>query len=63
VGILGVSAIVPRVAAGPDGGLVLEPRMGLSLTVDHQIVDGAPAARLLQAFSDAIGEIDLVWTK
>jgi len=63
VGILGVSAIVPRVAAGKDGQLVLEPRMGLSLTVDHQVVDGAPAARILKAFSDAIADIDLLWAR
>ena len=60
VAILGVDAIVPRAAAGPDGSLVLERRIGLSLTVDHQIIDGAPAARLLKAFADAIADIDLL---
>jgi len=60
VAILGVDAIVPRAAAGPDGSVVLEPRLGLSLTVDHQVVDGAPAARLLKAFADAIADIDLL---
>jgi pyruvate dehydrogenase E2 component (dihydrolipoamide acetyltransferase) len=60
VAILGVDAITQRAAAGPGGTLVLEPRMGLSLTVDHQIVDGAPAARLLKAFADAIADIDLL---
>jgi pyruvate dehydrogenase E2 component (dihydrolipoamide acetyltransferase) len=60
VGILGVDAITQRAAAGPGGSVVLEPRMGLSLTVDHQIVDGAPAARLLKAFADAIADIDLL---
>jgi len=63
VGILGVSAVVPRAAAGPDGALLLEKRMGLSLTVDHQVIDGAPAARILQAFSAAIADVDLVWAQ
>ena len=60
VGILGVDAITSRAAAGPGGTVVLEPRIGLSLTVDHQIVDGAPAARILKAFADALADIDLL---
>jgi pyruvate dehydrogenase E2 component (dihydrolipoamide acetyltransferase) len=60
VAILGVDAIMPRAAAGPNGSVVLEQRLGLSITVDHQIVDGAPAARLLKAFADAIADIDLL---
>jgi pyruvate dehydrogenase E2 component (dihydrolipoamide acetyltransferase) len=60
VAILGVDAIVPRAAAGPNGAVVIEQRLGLSLTVDHQVVDGAPAARLLKAFADAIADIDLL---
>jgi pyruvate dehydrogenase E2 component (dihydrolipoamide acetyltransferase) len=60
VAILGVDAIVPRAAAGPNGTVVLEQRLGLSITVDHQIVDGAPAARILKAFADAIADIDLL---
>ncbi|MGA2545922.1 MAG: dihydrolipoamide acetyltransferase family protein [Rectinemataceae bacterium] len=60
VAILGVDAIVPRAAAGQNGTVVLEQRLGLSITVDHQIVDGAPAARILKAFADAIADIDLL---
>jgi pyruvate dehydrogenase E2 component (dihydrolipoamide acetyltransferase) len=63
VGILGVCAITPRVAAGPDGAPAVEQRMGLSLTVDHQIIDGAPASRILQAFADAIADVDLLLVK
>jgi pyruvate dehydrogenase E2 component (dihydrolipoamide acetyltransferase) len=63
VGILGVCAIMPRPVAGKDGTLTVEQRMGLSLTVDHQVIDGAPAARILKAFCDAIAEIDLLWTR
>jgi pyruvate dehydrogenase E2 component (dihydrolipoamide acetyltransferase) len=54
VAILGVCAVTQRPTA--DG---LVPHMGLSLTVDHQVVDGAPAARFLQAVGRAIGEFDL----
>jgi len=60
VGILGVCAVTPRLAAGPDGKPLLEPRMGLSLTIDHQAIDGAPAARILKAFADAIADVDLL---
>ena len=60
VAILGVDAIMPRAASGPGGTVVLEQRLGLSITVDHQVIDGAPAARLLKAFADAIADIDLL---
>jgi len=32
-----------------DGQIAIRSRMGLGLTVDHRLVDGAPAARFLQA--------------
>ena len=48
-GILGVCGITQRVRAGEDGQAVLSPAMGLSLTVDHRIVDGAPAAYFMRA--------------
>jgi pyruvate dehydrogenase E2 component (dihydrolipoamide acetyltransferase) len=63
VGVLGVCAIVRGFVPGPDGSPVSEPRMGLSLTVDHQVVDGAPAARIIKAIADAIGDIDLYLMK
>jgi pyruvate dehydrogenase E2 component (dihydrolipoamide acetyltransferase) len=56
VGILGVCAVTQRPA--PDGEGTI-PRMGLSLTIDHQVVDGAPAARFLQALARAVAHIDL----
>jgi pyruvate dehydrogenase E2 component (dihydrolipoamide acetyltransferase) len=48
--ILGVGRIVekPVVVAGE---VVVQPTMWLSLTFDHRLVDGAPAARFLQALS------------
>jgi pyruvate dehydrogenase E2 component (dihydrolipoamide acetyltransferase) len=60
VALLGVNAITPRAAAGPGGTVVLEQRIGLSLTADHQVIDGAPAARLIKALADAIADIDLL---
>jgi len=47
-GILGACGITQRVRAGKDGQIALYPAMGLSLTVDHRIVDGAPAANFMK---------------
>lgn len=54
VAILGVCGIRQEAVPAPDGGCAFEPRMGLSLTIDHQVVDGAPAARFLQALAKAL---------
>ena len=48
-GILGVCGITQRVKTGKDGELAVYPAMGLSLSFDHRAVDGAPAARFMQA--------------
>ncbi|MFW5815048.1 MAG: dihydrolipoamide acetyltransferase family protein [Spirochaetota bacterium] len=56
VAILGVCAITQRPAPNGEGTI---PAMGLSLTIDHQVVDGAPAARFLQALGRAVAQIDL----
>lgn len=47
VGILGVGAITDTPWA-VDGKLEIRPIMTLSLTYDHRVVDGAPAAQFLQ---------------
>jgi pyruvate dehydrogenase E2 component (dihydrolipoamide acetyltransferase) len=44
--ILGVGRIADR-AVVRDGEIVIRPTMWLSLTFDHRIVDGAPAAQFL----------------
>lgn len=50
VAILGVCGIQPKpVTEGGETRFV--PHMGLSLTIDHQAVDGAPGARFLQELS------------
>jgi pyruvate dehydrogenase E2 component (dihydrolipoamide acetyltransferase) len=46
--ILGVGRIQPQPVA-VDGQVVVRDRVVLSLTFDHRIVDGAPAAQFLQA--------------
>ena len=45
--ILAVGRIADRVVA-ENGQMVIRPMMNLCLTYDHQILDGAPAARFLQ---------------
>jgi pyruvate dehydrogenase E2 component (dihydrolipoamide acetyltransferase) len=52
--ILGVGRIVDK-ALVVDGEVRVRPTMWLSLTFDHRLVDGAPAARFLQALSDRLG--------
>ncbi|TVR07082.1 MAG: hypothetical protein EA403_00175, partial [Spirochaetaceae bacterium] len=47
VAILGVCA-VSEVPAVENGSLVVRRRMGLSLTIDHRVVDGAQGAHFLQ---------------
>lgn len=44
--ILGVGRIVEK-AVGVNGQIVLRPMMSLSLSFDHRLIDGAPAAAFL----------------
>ncbi|MBP7494990.1 MAG: 2-oxo acid dehydrogenase subunit E2 [Spirochaetales bacterium] len=58
VAILGVCSIQPTpVLEGEEVKFI--PNIGLSLTIDHQAVDGAPAARFLQYLTDVIAHLDL----
>ena len=59
VGILGVGNINLKPVQGADG-VEFVPHIGLSLTINHQVVDGAPAARFLQALSQALATFDLL---
>jgi pyruvate dehydrogenase E2 component (dihydrolipoamide acetyltransferase) len=52
--ILGVGRIVDKPVA-VAGEVQVRPMMWLSLTFDHRIVDGAPAARFLQQLGDRLG--------
>jgi len=51
--ILGVGRIVAR-PVGLDGQIVLRDTMALSLSFDHRLVDGAPAARFLSRVKQLI---------
>lgn len=53
--ILGVGAMADR-PVGCDGEIVLRPTMTLSLSFDHRIVDGAPAAQFLQRVKKLLEE-------
>jgi len=53
--ILGLGAIRREVVALEDGTLTSREQLALSLTFDHRIVDGAPAARFLQTLTSGIG--------
>lgn len=60
VAILGVCGISPKPVANSQGGYDIVPHLGFSLTIDHSVVDGAPAAKFLKAFCTAVANID-VW--
>ena len=60
VAILGVSGIELKPTAGEAGEIGFEPHIGFSLTINHQVVDGAPAARFLKALGEAVADIDLL---
>ncbi len=59
VAILGVCATVNRLR---DDGSVY-PAMGLSLTIDHRAVDGAPAAKFLKELCTALENFGLLLAK
>jgi pyruvate dehydrogenase E2 component (dihydrolipoamide acetyltransferase) len=59
VGILGVCAVNLK-PVEREGEVKFVPYMGLSLTFDHQAVDGAPAAAFLKELVNAIENIDLL---
>jgi pyruvate dehydrogenase E2 component (dihydrolipoamide acetyltransferase) len=52
--ILGIGRIVDKPVA-VAGRVEVRPMVWLSLTFDHRIVDGAPAARFLQELGDRLG--------
>ena len=57
--ILGVGAITPRPTVAADGSIGVEQRINLSLTIDHQVIDGADGARFLRDLVAAIENIDV----
>ncbi|MEN6599826.1 MAG: dihydrolipoamide acetyltransferase family protein [Rectinema sp.] len=57
--ILGLCTIRPALVK-TDKGIETCMRIGLSLTVDHQVIDGAYAARFLRRLSEIIADIDIM---
>ena len=60
--ILGVDCVSKRIKE-VDGEDVVYSAMGLSLTADHRVIDGADAARFLQDLTFALENIDLLMAK
>jgi len=60
VAILGVGRI-REVPAIRKGKIRTRKMLGLSLTCDHRVIDGAPAARFLQELCSLIENPDLIW--
>lgn len=59
VAILGVNTIELK-PARRGGEIVFVDRIGLSLTCDHQVIDGAPGARFLRACRERIEMIEAI---
>lgn len=59
VAILGAGNINLKPMPSEDG-VAFVPHIGFSLTINHQVVDGAPAARFLAKLADNLAHIDLL---
>ncbi len=59
VAILGVCSIEPK-PVQTEEGVELHPHIGLSLTINHQGVDGAPGARFLNDLVSMLADFDLL---
>jgi len=57
VAILGVDAIQLK-PVRKDSGIAIIDSIGLSLTCDHQVIDGAPGARFLKILTQKIEQIE-----
>lgn len=59
VAVLGVGNInLKPVEVG--GEVAFMPHIGLSLTINHQVIDGAPGARFLQTLAQGLAELELL---
>jgi pyruvate dehydrogenase E2 component (dihydrolipoamide acetyltransferase) len=59
VAILGVGNVNLK-PVDVDGEVQFIPHLGLSLTINHQVVDGAPAARFVQTFAQNVAQFELI---
>ena len=57
VAILGVDAIQPKLVR-QGGRIAIADAIGLSLTCDHQVIDGAPGARFLKILKDQVERME-----
>ncbi len=62
VAILGVDAISVKPVRKPDGNIEFIDAIGLSLTVDHQVIDGVPGARFLTVLAREIENAEQLCT-
>ena len=60
VGILGLDNIQPKPVMDEDGCTDFVPHIGLSLTIDHQLVDGALGARFLKRLGDKVARFEIL---
>ncbi len=60
VAILGVGRLLRKPVAADEGSITVRTMLGLSLTFDHRLVDGAPAARFLARIKQLI-ESPYLW--
>ena len=61
VAILGVNAIQLK-AVRKSGMVEFIDSIGLSLTLDHQVIDGAPGARFLKVLREKIESVEQICT-
>jgi pyruvate dehydrogenase E2 component (dihydrolipoamide acetyltransferase) len=59
VAILGVNTILPRPKDLGNGVYGFVPHLGLSLTYDHQALDGGEATRFLKAIATAVENLEI----
>lgn len=60
IAILGVGRIQEKPAVY-NGAICIRKLMWLSLTFDHRLVDGGPAARFMQYIKQLVEDPDLMW--
>lgn len=60
VAILGVCSIQPKPVFSAEGDVEHIPSIGLSLTIDHRVVDGVPAARFLHELGESLKSFELL---
>lgn len=59
VGILGINTVQPKPVTDENGETRFVPHIGFSLTIDHQLIDGALGAKFLQGMARRIENFDV----